>query len=313
MNATRNGSGLAAPVDDDVPESFAGTQLLARLQLVLDDVDFTGLRSVHAGSERATFRYAWCEPLNRFLDFLARNLKMSAAPSYHDAVKYLVYRLELGGKGRLEVMRGKHRIDLIDETGWLHEVKTREVKGHGELGKVVRAFLREVQRDKAGRETWWLGFLRECKDIKGRRCSTFLGLLRIPAAAVRGAAGKAGIDALVKELVAMVEDAELKVIEEENIDDDELDEGFLFGVENKVVKRLRKDYIAKDAENKKLKAKTEQLNAMLQETKTALQETKTALQETKTALQEKDAEIERLKADKGAVSKKPGKSLKDSP
>jgi septal ring factor EnvC (AmiA/AmiB activator) len=111
----------------------------------------------------------------------------------------------------------------------------------------------------------------------------------------------------------MVEDAEMKVIEEENIDDDELDEGFLFGVENKVVKRLRKDYIAKDAENKKLKAKTEQLDAALQETKTALHEKDVALHEKDVALQEKDAEIERLKADKGAVSKKPGKSLKDSP
>ena len=306
MNTTWNGSGLAAVDDDNAPRSLAGKPLLARLQLVLDGVDFTALRSVQIGSERATFRYTWCEPLNRFLDFLARNLKVSAAPSYHDAVKYLVHRTELGGKGRLEVLRGKHRIDLIDEMGRLHEVKTREVKGHSEMGKVVRAFLREVQRDKAGRETWWLGFLRECKDIKDRRCSTFLGLLRVPAAAVHGAAGKAGIDVLIKELVAMVEDAESKVIKEEGIDDDELEEGFLFGVENKVVKRLRKDYIAKEAENKKLKAKTEQLDA-------ALQEKDAAIQEKDAENQRLRAEIERLKADKSVVSRKSTKSSKDSP
>jgi len=122
-----------------------------------------------------------------------------------------------------------------------------------------------------------------------------------------------GIDVLIKELVAMVEDAESKVIKEEGIDDDELEEGFLFGVENKVVKRLRKDYIAKEAENKKIKAKTEQLDAALQEKDAAIQEKDAAIQEKDAENQRLRAEIERLKADKSVVSRKSTKSSKDSP
>jgi hypothetical protein len=149
------------------------------------------------------------------------------------------------------------------------------------MAVVFRHFVRQVQRDVAGRETWWLGFLRTCKGIKARPCSLFLGLLRLPAAVARQAARREDVDALVKELVAMADHVESKLVDEENIDDEELEEGFLLGVENQITKSLRMDVMAKTAENKKLK--------------TALQEKEAALQEKEAALQEKYAENQRLK------------------
>jgi hypothetical protein len=228
-------------------------------------------------------------------------VKLSAATSYHDSVKYLIFRIELGGNGRLEVKRGKHRIDLVDVKGRLHEVKTREVKRHGELAKVVRKFLRQVQRDKAGREVWWLGFLRECKGIKARPCSTFLGLLQVHAEVARDATRKADLDALVKEIVIMAEETESKVIDEEDIDDDELEEGFLFGVENQVTKSLRTDVIAKNKEITLLKlaaqAKEVSYNATIQEKDATIQEKDATIQEKDATIQEKDAENQRLRAE----------------
>jgi hypothetical protein len=237
----------------DEPEPLAGNALLERLHVELDGVDVATLKSARGARGKVTFRYAWCQPLSRFLDFLKQHVKLSAATSYHDSVKYLICRIELDGNGKLEVRQGKHRIDLIDVEGRWHEVKTHEVKHHGELAKIVRHFVRQVQRDTAGREVWWLGFLRGCKGIKARPCSTFLGLLQVHAEVARAATRKADLDALVKEIVTMAEETESKVIDEEDIDDDELEEGFLFGVENQVTKSLRKDVIAKNKEIKQLK------------------------------------------------------------
>ena len=275
---------------DDEPEPLAGKALLERLHADLDNVDIATLKSARGASGKTTFRYVWCEPLSRFLGFLKWHVKLSAATSYHDSVKYLISRIELGGNGMLEVQRGKHRIDLVDEKGRWHEVKTHEVKRHGELAKVVRNFVRQIQRDTAGREVWWLGFLRGCKDIKARPCSTFLGLLQVHAEVARSATRKAELDALVKEIVTMVEETESKVIDEEDIDDDELEEGFLFGVENQITKSLRKDVIAKNKEIKHLKK-------VMQEKEVELQEKEVALQEKEGALLEKDADNRQLRAE----------------
>ncbi|MBN2153268.1 MAG: hypothetical protein JW839_17575, partial [Candidatus Lokiarchaeota archaeon] len=113
--------------------SLAGKSLLDALRAELDDVDFSGMRSVQERTGLATFKYAWCEPISRFLEFLGRRLKLSAGTSYHDAIKYLIFRVELGGQGRLEARGGRRRFDLVDIQGKRHEVKTREVKHHDEL------------------------------------------------------------------------------------------------------------------------------------------------------------------------------------
>ncbi|MBN2153543.1 MAG: hypothetical protein JW839_18960, partial [Candidatus Lokiarchaeota archaeon] len=168
----------------------------------------------------------------------------------------------------------RRRFDLVDIQGKRHEVKTREVKHHDELAALIRRFVRLVQRDVAGRDVWWLSFLRACKGIKSRPCSFFLGFLRLPAAVARAATLKADVDALVKELVEMADHAESKLLDDEDIDEEELEEGFLFGVENKVTRELRKDMLAKIAENEKLK---------------------TALQQKEATLQQKEAENQRLK------------------
>jgi hypothetical protein len=102
----------------DIPRSLAGKSLLETLRLELDGVDFTMLKAARSSSGTATFQYRWCQPLNSFLQFLARRLKLSAATSYHDSVKYFIFHTELGGNGRLEVRQGKHRIDLIDAGEW---------------------------------------------------------------------------------------------------------------------------------------------------------------------------------------------------
>jgi hypothetical protein len=125
--------------------------------------------------------------------------------------------------------------------------------------------------------------LRECKGIKARPCSTFLGLLQVPAEVARAATRKADLDALVKEIVIMAEETETKVIDEEDIDDDELEEGFLFGVENQVTKSLRADVIAMNKENTRLKI--------------AVREKEVALKEKEVALQEKEADNQRLRAE----------------
>jgi hypothetical protein len=91
---------------------------------------------------------------------------------------------------------------------------------------------------------------------------------------------------LVKEIVIMAEETESKVIDEEDIDDDELEEGFLFGVENQVTKSLRTDVIAKNKENTRLRL----------EARLLLQEKDAALQEKDAVIQRLRAEIERLKS-----------------
>jgi hypothetical protein len=192
------------------------------------------------------------------------SLKLSAATCYHDAIKYLIFRTLLGGNGRLEVRHGKHRIDLVDGDGHWHEVKTREVRVHGELAAAVRHFLRQVHGDVAGRDIWWLCFLRACKGIKTRACSTYLGLMRLPAAVARAATRKADFNALAKELVNMADDAESKLVGEEDLDEDELEEGFLFGVENQVTKSLRKEVIDKNKDLKRKNAELQRKDAELQ-------------------------------------------------
>ena len=119
----------------EIPRSLAGKALLDKLRLELDGVDFGMLKTVASSSGAATFQYCWCEPMKSFLKFLSRFLKMSAATSYHDAVKYLIFRMVFCGNGRLEVRRGKHRIDLVDVDGHWHEVKTRELKGSKKMPK----------------------------------------------------------------------------------------------------------------------------------------------------------------------------------
>nr|MDO8086629.1 hypothetical protein [Candidatus Sigynarchaeum springense] len=263
----------------------------------LDGVDFTGMRSVHGGTGDTIFKYAWCEPVNRFLDFLGRRLKMSAAASYHDAVKYLIFRTEHSGQERLEVRAGRHRFDLVDVHQKRHEVKTRELKHHRELAAVIRRFVRLVQRDVVGREVWWLSFLRECKDIKARPCTSFLGLLRLPAVVARSATRRADFDVLVKELVEMADGTESKLLDEEDIDEEELEEGFLFGVENKITKDLRRDVMSGIAENKKLKG-------ALVEKEATIQEKEATIQEKEATIQEKEAENQRLKDEIARLKRK---------
>src|SRR5271157_2411762 len=93
------GSGLDDDAGDgvEIPRSLAGKALLELLRVELDGVDFGMLRAVETSSGAMQFQYRWCEPVNAFLGFLARHLKLSAATSYHDAVKYLIFRMELGG------------------------------------------------------------------------------------------------------------------------------------------------------------------------------------------------------------------------
>ncbi|HME55519.1 MAG TPA: hypothetical protein VKM55_25160 [Candidatus Lokiarchaeia archaeon] len=264
-----------------IPKSIAGKALLDKLRSELDGVDFGMLKTVASSSGTATFQYCWCEPMKSFLAFLSRYLKLSAATSYHDAVKYLIFRMVLGGEGRLEVSRGKHRIDLVDVDGLWHEVKTRELKGHDALALVIRNFVRKVQRDVAGRDAWWLAFLRASKGIKTRACSKYLGLLRLPAAVARTTTRKADFSALIQELVDMADHAESELVDEENIDEDELEEGFLFGVENQVTQSLRKEVIAKTKALKQSNAEIQQKDA--------------EIQQDKAEIQQKDAEIQRLR------------------
>ena len=263
---SRDDPGLDEEMTDDVdiPRSLAGNALLDKLRLELDGVDFGMLKTVESSSGAATFQYCWCEPMKSFLTFLSRYLKLSAPTSYHDAVKYLIFRMVLGGNGRLEVPRGKYRIDLVDMDGHWHEVKTRELKGHAALALVIRNFVRKVQRDPAGRDTWWLAFLRASKGIKTRAWSKYLGLLRLPAAVARAATRKADFSALIQELVDMADHAESELVDEENIDQDELEEGFLFGVENQVTQSLRKEVVAKAKALKRSKAEIQQKDAELQ-------------------------------------------------
>ena len=86
--------------DFDIPRSLAGKALLDKLRLELDGVDFGMLKTVASSSGAATFQYRWCEPMKSFLKFLSRFLKMSAATSYHDAVKYLIFRMVLCGNAK---------------------------------------------------------------------------------------------------------------------------------------------------------------------------------------------------------------------
>ena len=74
-------------VKELIPPPIAGRALLKALHVELDDVDFGLLRTVASSSGRATFEYCWCEPMNSFLGFLARRLKMSVVTSFHDAVR----------------------------------------------------------------------------------------------------------------------------------------------------------------------------------------------------------------------------------
>jgi hypothetical protein len=87
----------------------------------------------------------------------------------------------------------------------------------------------------------------------------------------------------------MAEETESKVIDEEDIDDDELDEGFLFGVENQVTKSLRTDVIAKNKENTRLRLAARAKDATILEKDAALQEKDAVIQRLR-------AEIERLKS-----------------
>ena len=279
----------------EIPRSLAGKALLDKLRLELDGVDFGMLKTVASSSGAATFQYCWCEPMKSFLKFLSRFLKMSAATSYHDAVKYLIFRMVLCGNGRLEVRRGKHRIDLVDVDGHWHEVKTRELKGHDALALVIRNFVRKVQRDVAGRDTWWLVFLRASKGIKSRACSKYLGLLRLPAAIARAATQKADFSALIQELVDMADHAESELVDEENIDVDELEEGFLFGVENQVTQSLRKEVIAKAKALERSKAEIQQKDAEIQQDKAEIQQKNAEIQQDKAEIQRLREENDRLK------------------
>jgi hypothetical protein len=121
--------------------------------------------------------------------------------------------------------------------------------------------------------------------------------LQVHAEVARDATRKADLDALVKEIVIMAEETESKVIEEEDIDDDELEEGFLFGVENQVTKSLRTDVIAKYKENTRLKLAARAKDATIQEKDIALQEKDVALKEKDIALQEKDVALKEKDAD----------------
>ncbi|MEX2682123.1 MAG: hypothetical protein Q6373_011015 [Candidatus Sigynarchaeota archaeon] len=298
MNDVQDGTdlpALAGKGDDEETRSLAGKSLLDALHAELDDVDFSGMRFVQVKTGVASFKYVWCEPINRFLDFLERRLKLSVGTSYHDAIKYLIFRVELGGQGRLEACIGGRRFDLVDIYGKKHEVKTRELKNHGELAMVIRRFVRLVKGDDAGRDVWWLSFLRACKGIKARPCSFFLGLLQLPARVARAATRKADIDVLVKELVEMADHAESKLLDDEDIDEDELEEGFLFGVENKVTRELRKDVLAKITENKRLKSALQQKEAELKQKEAELKQKEAELKQKEAENQHLKREIDRLK------------------
>ena len=95
--------GLDDGVGDGVaiPRPLAGNALLKQLRLELDGVDFGMLRAVESSSDVARFQYRWCEPMNVFLGFLARHLKTSVATSFHDAVKYLIFRIGTWREGAI--------------------------------------------------------------------------------------------------------------------------------------------------------------------------------------------------------------------
>ena len=72
--------------------------------------------------------------------------------SYQDPVKYMIFCIEIDGDGWIEVQQGIHRIDLVDVEEFWHEKKIFEVNLNGELAKVVRYFMQQVQRETAGRD-----------------------------------------------------------------------------------------------------------------------------------------------------------------
>ena len=192
----------------------------------------------------------------------------------------------------LEVLAGKNRIDFVDHDDAgeqiRHEVKTREVMSFRALRTHVNKLFTSIVKDRAGRAIWWLVFLRECKNIKGRGCFRFLGLLRAEARVVKDAVARGRKADLVQEAMTMVQDAEQEVIDEEDMDEDELEEGFLYGVENQIVKRLRADVIEKDEI-------IEERNELLEKKDEIIEERNELLEKNEALLVEKNTEIERLK------------------
>lgn len=115
------------------------------------------------------------------------------------------------------------------------------------LREKVARFLDEVATDDAGREEWWLAFLRECKDIKGRPCSRFLAILRVTAATVKPLMRRGRKAALLWDVMDLVENTERELIEREHLEPEELDGDFLFGCENQITTMLRRELTEKEA------------------------------------------------------------------
>ena len=93
----------------------------------------------------------------------------------------------------------------------------------------------------------------------------------------------------------MSDKAESKLVEEEDIDEDELEEGFLFGVENQVTQSLRKDVVATAKALKKAIAESKQKDAELQQVKAENQQVKAESLQKDAELQQLREELARLK------------------
>lgn len=93
---------------------LAGEKLLEALREAFRGWQPARLATLAVHGEDHSLYYKWCHPLAAFLAFLARHLKLSAHTAYHDALKYFINETFLGGRGRLEVPAGSHRIDLVE-------------------------------------------------------------------------------------------------------------------------------------------------------------------------------------------------------
>ena len=225
---------------------LSGNELIVKLKEVFDQYDFSTLKIKEKIIEEGIFiRYEWCEGINRFIEFLKRELRLSHPSSYHDTIKYLINRIFLKNNANLEVRRDKKRIDMVEKNPphRKHEVKTLEYILLKQFRTKLSLLMKQATKQANLRNIWWICYLHQAKTIKGRVCVYFLGFITMSAARLKRIKTAKNKKEVLNQIISKQQELEKEIIEEEQIDPEELENEFLFGVENAVVSNLRADLI----------------------------------------------------------------------
>ena len=227
-------------------KKLSGKELLEKMQEFLENNEnlIKKLKVTRIVGEYANINIIRCNALEEFLNLLDEKMIVAALQNQHDVISvFLNYTLKQGNLSQIKQRNIEGtEIDLMHGLE-NYELKTRKNLEVNDIPDFISDYYQDMIKNQGVKDKWWLVFFQQRTDTKDKIqeiCLYYLVLIEIPTKNL----DYPNKNTITKEVIKLVQKAEKKVLEEDNINDDE---GILVPVDNIiVVDRLRKKVEKKD-------------------------------------------------------------------